>query len=64
MFPKLTIKKLLEENSNCKISNEAIVETIKYLENKCEKIIKKAELLANNSNRITIKKKDLELAVK
>lgn len=62
ILPYAPIGEIISETSGKRVSKNAKQEAEKLLEELTEKIILKANLLAQNSNRITIKAKDINLA--
>jgi len=62
IIPQKTIGKLIKDNTQMRVSKNAILEATNYLELKVKEITEKARLIAANSKRKTIKGKDILLA--
>lgn len=62
ILPFAPIGKLISEATGKRVSKDARAEAGKILEELTEKIVKKANLLADHSGRKTIKEKDIVLA--
>lgn len=55
----ITVGKIMQDFTGKRVAKEAKEETVKVLEELVDKITKKANLLAQNENRITLKGKDI-----
>jgi histone H3/H4 len=62
ILPLLSLGDIIAEASGKRVSEDARKEAEKILEELTQKIVSKANLLAQNSNRKTIKAKDVNLA--
>ncbi len=64
ILPFAPIGTLIQETTGKRVAKEAKVTAANLLEELTEKIVKKANLLAEHSGRKTIKSKDITLAYK
>lgn len=55
----ITIGKIMQDFTGKRVAKEAKEESVRVLEELIEKITKKAILLAQNENRVTLKGKDV-----
>ena len=62
ILPYSPIGDLIGEASGKRVSKEARVTASQILEEVCEKVVSKAQLLADHSGRKTVKSKDVILA--
>lgn len=62
ILPFASIGKLIQDTTGKRVSKDAKTDSAKILEDLTEKIVKKAILIAEVSNRKTVKAKDINLA--
>ncbi len=62
ILPYAPIGKIIQENTGKRVSKNAKIATAELLDDLTEKVIRKANLIAEHSGRKTIKAKDLTLA--
>lgn len=62
ILPFAPIGKLIQDSTGKRVSKEAKATAAQILEEVTEKIIRKAALIAEHSNRKTVKGKDINLA--
>ncbi|MGM5483553.1 MAG: histone [Nanobdellota archaeon] len=62
IVPLLPVKRLMQENTNLRISNDATDELTRAIISKGIKISEKSLLIAKNCGRITIKGEDIRMS--
>lgn len=63
-IPKETVRRIMKQITELRVAGWAVDAMCAYLENKLKQKTTEADLLARHSKRHTIKRKDVEEAVK